>query len=213
MRDYSSFFNSETAYNEFLKTIEEVVINQKVINKSNIVVDSGGYSMTFATWSTRFLRTAIANDLLDNTFSVLQSLEHDLVFSSYLLDSSKLCINFQNKIFSVSGKNEKYGPLEPALWRGGGGLIHPNCRHSIDPYFPGYTELEENTVSDKQVTKNQENRDEWLYNNRNYKKYKKKAFEQDEIGLDSSKNKAKAEEWLRRRDSGPNPLDSAFDLV
>ena len=54
-----------------------------------------------------------------------------------------LCMEWQGKIYSKSGKNKKYPPMENAIK---GGVGHPNCKHQWLIYW-GKEMLQDNTYN------------------------------------------------------------------
>jgi hypothetical protein len=188
--------------------LEEVITKGLVIN--NFIYDGAGRKYTLDSWINRALRISIANDLFDNTISLGKEVFQEEYLISAVSDCSNLCIKYQNNVYSTN-VNSKYPLLDNILFKNGGGLLHPNCRHIIDPYFEGLTEKWD-VPSESTIKKNSDNRAEWMKCNNNYKKYSKIAEEQEKIGIDNSKYKSKANEWLKRRELLPNPNDSAFDM-
>jgi hypothetical protein len=187
---------------------EEVATKGLLIN--NFILDGAGRKYEFETWLNRSLRISIANDLFDNTINLGAEVGQSEYLISAVSDCSNLCINYQNNIYSTDSKS-KYPPLNSTLFKNGGGLLHPNCRHTIDPYFEGVTERWD-VPNQSEIKKNSENRAEWLKCNNNYIKYSKVAEAQKELGFDNSGYLRKSNEWLARRNNLPNPRDSAFDL-
>lgn len=194
--------------------IRNLVVENMVINADNFIYDSIGRRWTFENWLRRSFRTAIANDLLNNSMNLMNMYNVELCFSSYLGDSSKLCVNYQNRVYTVKEEiSSRYSTIESALWRHGGGLIHPNCRHTIEPYFKGITELDEsNPLSKGEINKNYKDRQNYLAYDRNYRKYKKNSDLEKFSGINNKKNNMKAKEWRRRRNNIKPPSDSAFDV-
>lgn len=197
-------------YKEKLKSIRDYVIYTHIVSESNTILDSIGRAYQLHTWTNRAIRTSIANELLDNTLATVDEYGHDLVYSSYLTDSSDLCLNYQNEIFSRTGLDKKYPPLDPALWRNGGGLIHINCRHRISVYIKGLSELEKE-IPLADVKKNQKAREEYLRIRNQKNKWVKKQKELNELGIKNKKVDAKAREWRNRLNKfQPKPDDKAF---
>lgn len=72
-----------------------------------------------------------------NTGVVNRMLEsgNDLVVVSSHGGSCKICAPWEGKVLSISGRNKSYISLDMAMK---GGLFHPNCRHTITPYYDKY---------------------------------------------------------------------------
>ena len=64
----------------------------------------------------------------EETIKKFKAKGYDLVRISYHQTDCSLCIPYQGKTFSISGKNSKYLPLDTAI---AGGLFHSGCRHII----------------------------------------------------------------------------------
>jgi hypothetical protein len=75
--------------------------------------------------------SAILKVCLANNYDLVKVTSHN--------DPSPMCKMYENKIFSISGKNTKYPPLSSIVFNGkyvlGGGIWHRYCRHSIVPYI------------------------------------------------------------------------------
>ena len=59
-------------------------------------------------------------------------LENDLVYLPAHPFACPLCMQWQGKIYSVSGKSKKYPPKDTAIK---GGIGHPNCKHQWTIYW------------------------------------------------------------------------------
>ncbi len=165
------FTNEE--WEKYYEQIVQSVGVDYVSNEVNYVLDSAGRSWTLESWASRAFRTAVANDLLDSALNLADEFDQNLMYSTHVSDSSKLCKDWQNRIYWTKSPYKNYVNLEKSLWRGGGGLIHPNCRHKIHPYFEE-SELEKDVPSDKQVTANNKKREKYLYYGRQSRKWQDK---------------------------------------
>lgn len=70
-------------------------------------------------------------------------LEEDLMYLPAHPFACPLCMEWQGKIYSKSGKNKKYPPMENAIK---GGVGHPNCKHQWLIYW-GKEMLQDNTYN------------------------------------------------------------------
>lgn len=205
-----SGFIDQDEYLAKLEEIREYVIYTHVVSAANTIADSIGRAYQLKTWTNRTIRTTIANDLMDNTLSQMEEYGHDLVFSSYLTDSSVLCQPWQNHIYSKNGTSNIYQPLYDALWRNGGGLIHPNCRHRLSPWIEGLSELEQE-IPLAEVKANQKAREEYLRIRNQKQKWEKKQRELNALGINNKKVNQKTREWRNRLNKfQPKPQDIAF---
>ena len=82
----------------------------------------------------------IIDIMLDDAFTNLAEYEEYLVKVSHNAKASPLCIHRQGKVYWVNQPVEGYDELDPELFKNGGGLFHPHCRHNMSIYFPGYSD-------------------------------------------------------------------------
>ena len=59
----------------------------------------------------------------------------DLVRMTTMPQCCKLCGAYQDKVYSISGKDKRFPALFKTVLRSGYALPHPNCRHEFIPYF------------------------------------------------------------------------------
>lgn len=179
-----------------------------IVGSDNKVRDSLGRATSLSDWALREYRTSTANDLLDNTKNLMEEYEHDEVFVDDLGDSSDLCYEYQNSCYSLSGKT--YPDLDSALWSGGGGLLHPNCRHTIEPYFRGITTLEKNSLGKKEVEKNRNERSDYVRTSKQLEGWQNKYDKAVISGIDTEIYERKINYWSGRLEKLPTPDDGSF---
>lgn len=61
-------------------------------------------------------------------------LSYDLVRMSSHNSPCPVCAKFENRIYSVSGKDKNYPPLYGTAFKGGYASIHANCRHRLSSW-------------------------------------------------------------------------------
>lgn len=59
----------------------------------------------------------------------------DLVKMTSMPQCCKFCGAFQDKVYSISGKDKRFPALFKTVLRSGYALPHPNCRHEFLPFF------------------------------------------------------------------------------
>ena len=115
----------------------------------------------------------------------------DLVQTSYHSDSSDTCRPYQNRVFSLSGTNDRFPAYSTAL---AGGFQHPNCRHTISTYFEGYSRLVKETAPAAKIQEQYEERQRQRAIERNIRHWKKRAA----VSItkqERDKANAKVREW------------------
>lgn len=131
--------------------------------------DISGYSAML--FNTNLTRTAINRTLFDAEY-----LNMDLVYiPSHNLSCPK-CMNWQGRVYSVSGKDKRYPKLDEAYSNGMG---HPNCKH-IPVIFWDSSQLQNDRF----------NSDEWIENYKidQKKKSLKRELEKQNTDLKIYKN-------------------------
>ena len=87
---------------------------------------------TYAAMAARSARIETAN--IGAIGRALQS-GTDLVKMTTMPQCCKLCGAYQDKVYSISGKDKRFPALFKTVLRRGYALPHPNCRHEFIPYF------------------------------------------------------------------------------
>lgn len=202
-------FVNTAQYLAFVNQVRDEV-QDELAGEDLKVRDSAGSGWTIVNWTRRAIRMSVASDLLNNTLGVCEAYGHDLVFSSYLGDSSDLCRPYQNRIYSISGRfSAHHAALDSALWPLGG-LFHPNCRHTIEPYFEGVTEHDTTKpLNSAIIEQNYKQRQEWLRVNRNFEKYRDIGLQKKAAGIDYTKEYELMRKWQDKR----NAIDYDFEDV
>ena len=112
-------------------------------------------------------RTTTMEAHLEGTKNRLMELDWDLVRVSSHHGACPLCVPWEGKILSLSGKTEGYPTLDEAK---DAGLFHPNCRHAYGLHIDLDKEIEE-------MGKEEEMAEEELYDDSLLKESKASVFE------------------------------------
>lgn len=99
-------------------------------------VTKSGAGWTLESYTEVAMRTACGRAAVQGHVDRLQANGLDLVIISDAPKECNLCRPFEGKVYSLSGTDPKYPPLDSAR---AGGLFHCNCRHSTGLYQPGIT--------------------------------------------------------------------------
>lgn len=112
---------------------------------------------------------------------------------------------WQGKVYSVSGKSEKYPPFSICGYGEADGICGINCRHSFYPYFEGmekhYSQDDLDEMSKETVDYNgksysrYEGEQQLRHIERTIRHYKKEAATQDAMGIDNTAARRKIGEW------------------
>ena len=99
-------------------------------------IDRTGQSWSLTSYAEMAVRTGTMRAHLAGTTARLQENGFDLVEVQGLTESCPVCLPWQGAILSLSGTSPQYPALSLAI---DAGLFHPNCRHDIDAFTPGFT--------------------------------------------------------------------------
>lgn len=145
-------------------------IKDRLVHDNGItyVRRSNGSKEKIQYWYDRNARYDFTQRYDDIRKQVMNEHALDLVIISSHFDASDRCAPYQGKIYSESGKDSRYPPLEEAL---SGGIHSYNCRHNIEIYDPGLTGLQAFEV------KQTESEREDGYQKRQYDNYKRRIAE------------------------------------
>lgn len=97
-----------------------------------------GHRDTIETATARAVRTGISQSSAQIQLSRMEEMDVDLVLVSSHMGARPSHAEWQGKVYSRSGKDEKYPDFKSSTGYGTGpGLCGWNCRHNFGPYFEG----------------------------------------------------------------------------
>ena len=149
--------------------------------------------------------TGVNQTASQQTMNNCEALDCDLVEVTAHLGARPEHEEWQGKIYSVSGKSEKYPPFSVCDYGEADGICGINCRHSFYPYFEGmeqhYSQDDLDEMSKETVDYNgksysrYEGEQQLRHIERTIRHYKKEAATQDAMGLDNTAARRKIGEW------------------
>lgn len=139
------------------KTVEKYDDEQKIIPYFNKDGTVRSYH-NIASYCLMLYSANLIHGAWNRTMYDSELLENDLMYLPAHTFACPLCMPYQGKVYSKSGKSTKYPPMEEAIE---GGVGHPNCRHVWVLYW-GKDQIQENDY----------NSDEWEEKYKNKQKIK-----------------------------------------
>lgn len=149
--------------------------------------------------------TGVNQTASQQTMNNCEALDCDLVEVTAHLGARPEHEEWQGKVYSVSGKSEKYPPFSVCGYGEADGICGINCRHSFYPYFEGmekhYSQDDLDEMSKETVDYNgksysrYEGEQQLRHIERTIRHYKKEAATQDAMGLDNTAARRKIGEW------------------
>lgn len=98
------------------------------------IADKMGRLMPLDSYASLVARSRTREATNTATMNKLTGLGHDLVKMSSHNTSCPICISLQGRVYSISGNDGRYPPLQRAF-SGEHANIHPNCSHVLMPYI------------------------------------------------------------------------------
>lgn len=149
--------------------------------------------------------TGVNQTASQQTMNNCEALDCDLVEVTAHIGARPEHEEWQGKVYSVSGKSEKYPPFSVCGYGEAGGICGINCRHSFYPYFEGmekhYSQDDLDEMSKETVDYNgksysrYEGEQQLRHIERTIRHYKKEAATQDAMGIDNTAARRKIGEW------------------
>jgi hypothetical protein len=117
--------------------MRESLINRLVDQGYTAFVDKLGRKWRLDTYAEMVARTVTREAASVAVLNECEEFDVDLVMFSAHTPTCESCAPLQGKVYSISGKDTRYPKLTDDIRP----PVHPNCRHSIQPYI---RELDEN---------------------------------------------------------------------
>lgn len=110
--------------------------------------DRSGKNWNMTTYTRMVARTTTMEAHLEGTKNRLMELDWDLVKVSSHHGACPLCVPWEGKILSLSGKTKGYPTLDEAK---ADGLFHPNCRHAYGLHIDIDKEIEDMDKEEEKI--------------------------------------------------------------
>jgi hypothetical protein len=101
------------------------------------VADKNGRKQSLSSYASMVARTTTREATNKATTDTVTDMGYDLVQMTTTYGACPICVPLEGRVYSVSGKDKRYPSLNRAF-PGGFHTIHPNCTHSMVPYFEKY---------------------------------------------------------------------------
>lgn len=115
-----------------LKEIKGMVAN--FLNEKGIfLLDSSGRKWDASKYAELFARTEMMNTYNQGVVNRMLTRGQDLAkITSYPSCECDICMEWEDKVVSLTGKTEGYPTMDDAY---NAGVFHPNCKHRFRPYI------------------------------------------------------------------------------
>jgi len=114
------------------------------------ILDKRGNPIDMESYANMISRTTIREATNVGTMEEVKEAGGDYVQFTTHSGACPICMIYEGRVYSISGKSEHY-PKLTEVFPSGYATIHPNCGHSLTPYFPEFDK-------DAEATKKNSNR-------------------------------------------------------
>lgn len=154
-----------------------------------------GRTMKLDTYSEMVARSQTGNAARQAALNRSQEYGLDLVQISQHFPTSDLCAPWQGKVYSISGTDSKYPPLDTAV---SGGLYHANCKHHQSSYIPGTSKLPDEEMTVRKNRKQYELEQTQRYQERQIRSWKRREASAL-TDAEAEKARQKVRQWQEKQ--------------
>lgn len=124
------------ATGQTIKELQKELIQNLIYEGIGGITDKRGRVIPFVTYAELLSRSIVAETQNTCVLNVAKEHDKDLVKMTQHNSACPVCQKYEGKIYSLSGKNDKYPYLKsiPGFNKGYNN-IHPRCRHRISVYI------------------------------------------------------------------------------
>lgn len=129
------------ATGQTIRQLQNELIDNLVNTGLGGITDKRGRVIPFTTYAELLARSIVAETQNTSVMNVAKEHKKDLVKMTKHNTACTVCQEYEGKIYSISGKSEKYPALKsiPGFNKGYNN-IHPRCRHRISVYIEKYSD-------------------------------------------------------------------------
>lgn len=124
-----------------VREAKKQLVNSLIDSGINGIKDKRGRNISLDAYAQTVVRSTTAETTNKSTMNQLQQNGFDLVKMSEHNTCCPVCLMYQGRVFSISGKDKRFPKLDIAF-AGGFSNIHPNCKHRLMPYIEEFNDVE-----------------------------------------------------------------------
>lgn len=117
-------------------------------NGSMIITYNNGAKMPLSAYAQMLARTSRIETANTGSFDRCKELGLDLVRCTKVPGCCPYCFKYEDKVYSISGRDTRFPSLYDTALQNGYNIMHPNCRHEFLPFA---AELERPEVIEKLI--------------------------------------------------------------
>lgn len=117
-----------------LRETKALILEQFTKSGVLVIADRRGRSIPLPAYAEMVARSTYAEIVNTATVDEMVEVGGDLVQMSDHASTCPICALYEGRVYSINGKTKGYPRLEK-VFSGGYANIHPNCIHTLTPYF------------------------------------------------------------------------------
>ncbi|MGL5718853.1 MAG: phage minor capsid protein [Paraclostridium sp.] len=131
----SNKFASGQTLKQMQKEVREKLLNENILG----IVRKDGKIIPYTVYAELLCRSITAEAQNTSVLNVAKEYKKDLLKMSHHNSACEVCQKYEGKIYSISGKDERYPYLKSIPgFRKGYNNLHPRCRHSFSIFIEKY---------------------------------------------------------------------------
>lgn len=132
--------------NETLKECKKNILKNFAENGITAIKTKNGRQIRLDAYAEIVARSTTREVTNTATILQVQELGYDLVKISEHPGACPICQKYQGRVYSISGKDLRFPKLD-IVFSSGYANIHPNCRHTLEPYIPEFNDVNKDIIN------------------------------------------------------------------
>ena len=130
------------ATGQTIRQFQKELINDLINNNINCMQDKLGRNIPISAYAETVARSIVAETQNTCVKNVMKENNHDLVKMSTHYTACPVCVPYEGRVYSLSGKDKRFPSIKNVPgYSAGYNNIHPRCSHRISPYIEKYNDV------------------------------------------------------------------------
>lgn len=131
------------ATGQTIRQLQQELVNDLVNNNATCMKDKLGRNIPISSYAEMIARSIVAETQNTSVKNVMKENGHDLVKMTQHSTACPVCVPYEGRVYSLSGKDERFPSIKRIPgFASGYNNIHPRCRHRIMPWIEKYNDVE-----------------------------------------------------------------------
>lgn len=131
------------ATGQTIRQLQKELVNDLISNNIYCMKDKLGRNIPLSAYAETVARSIVAETQNTCVKNVMQENGHDLVKMTSHFGSCPVCVPYEGRVYSLSGKDTRFPSIKTVPgYSAGYNNIHPRCSHRIRPYVEKYNDVD-----------------------------------------------------------------------